>query len=201
MSPRPLLTSLAFLSSLAPGVLARSEVEGKLSTSWQFSEGDYERARDCLYAIEAQILRTLGFQTHVALPHPLCINYLQTLDAFQTSSEEGSAVAKRAFEHLNGALLSPQLVYLTHQPHALAVSAIYLAAREVEVKLPGVEWWEVFDVDREELGFLVVALRSIEGFAVQEREKWGSSKVPMTVAELREEVERREAEAEAEANV
>lgn len=189
VSPRQLLTSFKYLSSLAPGELARSEAEGKLSAEWHFTEGDYERARDRLYAIEAQILRTLGFQTHVALPHPLCINYLQTLDAFG-SPKDGSAVAKRGFEHLNSALLSPQLVYLTHQPHALAVSAIYLAAREAEVKLPGVEWWEVFDVDREELGFLVVALRSIEGFAVEEKRKWGRRKVPLTVAELQEEIER-----------
>lgn len=184
-----MLTTFCFLSSLPSGELATSEADGKLSSEWQLSEGDYERARDRLYAIEAQILRTLGFQTHVALPQPLCINYLQTLDAFG-SPEDGSAVAKRAFEHLNSALLSPQLVYLTHQPHALAVSAIYLAAREVDVKLPGVEWWEVFDVDREELGFLVVALRSIEGFAVEEMQKWGRRKAPVTVAELQEEVRR-----------
>lgn len=189
MSPRPLLTSFEFLSSLAPGEIARSEADGKLSAEWHFSEGDYERARDRLYSIEAQILRALGFQTHVALPQPLCINYLQTLDAFG-SPEEGSAVAKRAFEHLNSALLSPQLVYLTHQPHALAVSAIYLAAREVEVKLPGVEWWEVFDVDREELGFMVVALRSVEGFAEEERQKWVQKKAPLTVAGLQNEIER-----------
>lgn len=99
-------------------------------------------------------------------------------------------MAKRAFEHLNSALLSPQLLYLTHQPHALAVSAIYLAAREVDVKLPGVDWWEVFDVDREELGFLVVALRSVDGFAVEERQKWGKRKVPVTVMGLQEEIER-----------
>lgn len=66
--------------------------------------------------------------------------------------------------HLNGALLSPQLLYLTHQPNALAVAAIYLAARENDVKLPEGEWWEVFDVEREELGFLVVGMRSLEGW-------------------------------------
>lgn len=26
------------------------------------------------------------------------------------------------------------------------------------------EWWEVFDVDREDLGFLVVGMRSLEGW-------------------------------------
>jgi len=55
------------------------------------------------------------------------------------------------------------MLYLTHQPNALAVAAIYLAARQEEVSLPSVEWWEVFDVEREELGFLVVAFLSLEG--------------------------------------
>ncbi|KAJ8122214.1 hypothetical protein ONZ43_g1535 [Nemania bipapillata] len=29
--------------------------------------------------------------------------------------------------------------------------------------MPECPWWEVFDVDREELGFLVVGMRSLEG--------------------------------------
>lgn len=135
------------------------------------------------------MLRVLGFQTHVALPHALCINYIQTLQVFK--SPAGPSLAKRAIKLLNTALLSPQQLYLTHQPSALATAAIYLAAREEEVNLPEVEWWEVFDVDREELGFLVVALTSVEGFAAQEREVWGKRKVPLTVADLQAEVERR----------
>jgi cyclin L len=68
--------------------------------------------------------------------------------------------------------LSPQLLYLTHQPNALAVAAIYLAAKEVDVKLVDGNWWEVFDVEREDLGFLVLAFGSLEGFAAAEKEKW-----------------------------
>lgn len=125
----------------------------------------------------------------MALPHALCINYLQTLQVFKSSA--GPMLAKRAIKLLNTALFSPQQLYLTHQPSALATAAIYLAAREEGVNLPEVEWWEVFDVDREELGFLMVALTSVEGFAAQEREVWGKRKVPLTVAELQAEVERR----------
>lgn len=55
------------------------------------------------------------------------------------------------------------MLYLTHQPSSLATAAIYLAARETGVKMPDVEWWEVFDCDREELGFLVVGMKSLEG--------------------------------------
>jgi cyclin L len=153
------------------------------------SEGTYAARRTLLMRTEAFVLRVLSFQTHVALPHALSINYLQTLDAF--SNPQASAVAKRAFAHLNTVLLSPQLVYLTHQPNAIATSAIYLAAREMELKLPGDEWWEVFDTDREELGFLVVAMLSMHGFAAQEKAKWESRKVPLTVEEVEAELERR----------
>jgi hypothetical protein len=91
---------------------------------------------------------------------------------------------------LNAALFSPQLLYLTHQPNSLAVAAIYLAARETGAKLVDCEWWEVFDVEREELGFLVVAMRSMESFARAEEEKWMWRAVPMTVGEVEEEMKR-----------
>ena len=137
--------------------------------------------------MEATILRALGFQIHVALPHTIALTYLQTLG---TASAPAS---KRVFEHLNAALLSPQLLYVTHQPNSLAVAAIYLAARETGTKLVDTEWWEVFDVDREELGFLVVAMRSIEGFAKSEDDKWQGRPVPLTVAEVEDELKRRNA--------
>jgi len=129
-------------------------------------------------------LRALGFDTHVALPHAISLTYLQTLGV------QSPSVAQRVFEHLNSALLSPQLLYITHQPNALAVAAIYLASREEGVKLVDEEWWQVFDVDREELGFLVVAMRSTEGFARAEREKWKGRTMPMVVDEVEAEIER-----------
>lgn len=119
-------------------------------------------------ALEARILYTLSFDTHVALPHPLAVTYLQTLDFCNHQPREN--LARRAVEYLNTALLSPQLLYLTHQPNMLAVAAIYVAARDVGARMPESEWWEVFDVEREELGFLVVAMRSLEGWVRKQRE-------------------------------
>ncbi|KAF2208052.1 hypothetical protein CERZMDRAFT_49990 [Cercospora zeae-maydis SCOH1-5] len=188
VSARQVLTAFQYLSKLSPDKMSSAHDELKLTALWHYSEGLYEAERQYLYEIEAHILRVLGFQTHVALPHALCINYLQTMDAFQSGA--GKAVARVAFKHLNSALLSPQLLYLTHQPSALATAAIYLAAREGSVKLPEVEWWEIFDVDREELGFLVVALRSVEGFALAEKQKWSGRRIPWTVDELKAEVEK-----------
>ncbi|KAK3703129.1 hypothetical protein LTR37_014606 [Vermiconidia calcicola] len=189
-SPRQVLTVVAYLDNIRPDydAIATGDQPSD-SINWHLSEGDYETARDRLYKIESSILRVLGFQTHVALPYTLCINYLQALEVFNSSS--GPVVAKRAFAHLTSALLSPQLLYLTHQPSAVATAAIYLAARQSELKLPETEWWEVFDVDREELGFLVVAMQSLEGYATEEKTQWGRRKVPLTVDDLQCDLERR----------
>jgi hypothetical protein len=70
------------------------------------------------------------------------------------------------------------------------MAAIYLAAKEVNIKLPEVEWWEVFDTDREELGFLVVGMLSVESFAEEERMKWEGRRVPLSVEELEAEMKR-----------
>jgi cyclin L len=113
---------------------------------------------------------------------------LQTLDVF--SGNKGKRVAKRAVQYLNTALLSPQMLYLTHQPCALATAAIYLAAREEGVRLPEVEWWEVFDVEREELGFLVVGMGSLEGVVRREVGRWGEGVGMISREMVREELKR-----------
>lgn len=136
--------------------------------SYCVSEGSYEREREKIFLCESLILSSIGFDVHVALPHTLALTYLQALGV---SSE---MLANRVLEHLNSSLLSPQLLYLTHQPNALAVAAIYLAAKEVGVKLVDGNWWEVFDVDREDLGFLVLAFGSLEGFVIAEEQKWNN---------------------------
>ncbi|ESZ97433.1 hypothetical protein SBOR_2122 [Sclerotinia borealis F-4128] len=144
-------------------------------SSYYLSESAYISYRTRLLNIEGQVLNALGFNTHVALPHPLAITYLQTLDIFSPVHKKGSGkeMAKKTIRYLNTALLSPQMLYLTHQPCALAVAAIYLAAKEEGVKMPEEEWWEVFDVEREELGFLVVGMRSLEGVTRKGKEIFG----------------------------
>lgn len=188
-SPRSVLNVYAFLLSKDASPLWFVNTKGcphkPSPETYYLSEGGYQTERSVLFRMESVVLRTLGFNTHVALPHTIALTYLETLGATTP------AVAQRVFEHLNAALLSPQLLYITHQPNALAVAAIYLSAREVGAKLVDGEWWEVFDVDREELGFLVVAMRSMEGFAVAEKEKWKSRPIPLVVDEVEAEIERR----------
>lgn len=184
MSPRSVINVYAYLSSIRsqPDSLAAPE-------SYYVSQGTYQIRRDILFKHELIILRHLGFQLHVSLPYTLCINYLQTLEVFLAPDKsQAAAVARRAFAYLNTALLSPQLLYLTHQPPALAVASIYLAARDEKLKLPEEEWWEVFDCDREELGFLAVGMLSLENFAQMERKRWSERLVPLTLPELEREM-------------
>lgn len=190
-SPRSVLNVYTFLLSQDASPLwfvnpRGAPAQPPPAETYILTEGGYQSARPVLLRIESVILRTLGFDTHVALPHTIALTYLQTLGATRP------AVARRVIEHLNTALLSPQLLYVTHQPNALAVAAIYLTAREEGVKLVDGEWWEVFDVDREELGFLVVGMRSTEGFVRSETERWRNKAIPMVVDEVEAEIERRQ---------
>ncbi|KAK2802689.1 hypothetical protein FQN49_008890 [Arthroderma sp. PD_2] len=196
VSPRSVLNVYTYLlsstASPLPFVNPDGAPERPSPETFYLSEGSYQIERQNLTKVESAILRTSSFHTRVVLPHTIALTYLQTLKV------SSSSVATRTFAHLNAALLSPQLLYLTHQPNALAVSAIYLAAREQGVKIVDSEWWEVFDVDREELGFLVVAMKSMDGFARAEHDVWQGRAVPLTVGGIEREISRRQQAATAE---
>lgn len=191
-SPRSVLNAYAYLLSKEASPLwfiNPSGVAGKPKPeTYYVSEGGYQAQRLVLLKTESIILRTLGFNTHIVIPHTIALTYLQTINA------ASSALAQRVFEHLNASLLSPQLLYVTHQPNALAVAAIYIASRQVGVKLAEDEWWEVFDVDREELGFLVVAMNSMEGFAKSEKETWSGRPIPLIVGDVEKEIRQRQSQ-------
>ena len=196
-SPRSVLNVYAYLLSSVSPLRHSSKAPLKPDPeAYYLSEGSYHAARVTLLQTESILLRSISFITQVILPHHLALTYLQTLGVLPpTPTEKSTALAVRTLAHLNTALLSPQMLYLTHQPPSLAVAAIYLAAREVGVKLANTEWWEVFDVDREELGFLVVALSSCDGWLQVEKEKWKGRGCPMSLEELETEIKILEAEA------
>ncbi|KZF22924.1 hypothetical protein L228DRAFT_261042 [Xylona heveae TC161] len=188
-TPRNVLNVYSYLLSDSSNLLSPADSKTRDPEAYYLSEGTYYSQRTQLFQTERKLAFAMGLQTHVALPYTIAINYLQALDTF--GQPKSNALAQRTFAHLNTALLSPQMLYLTHQPPALATAAIYLAARELDIKLPDDNWWEAFDTDREELGFLVVGMRSVEGFAVSEKEKWGRRSVPLTVEAIDAELEAR----------
>lgn len=192
-SPRSVLNVYAYIhSSLAlnhsPSPTAGSKPHAE---SYYLTEGEYQHTCAILMRSESILLRSISFTTNVVLPHRLALTYLQTLGVLpSTPSPKSRALAARTLAHLNTTLLSPQLLYLTHQPAALAVASIYLAARETGVKLSTCEWWEVFDVDREELGFLVVGLQSCGGWIADEKKRWSEQHCPITIEELEAEIKK-----------
>ncbi|KAL8817705.1 MAG: hypothetical protein Q9223_003517 [Gallowayella weberi] len=187
-TPRSICNVYAYLMS-APTREAFPRPPAQDPESYYLSEGSYHSARVLLLQAETIVLRTLSFNTKVILPHHIALTYLQTLGVFPpTPSLQSHALAARTLRLLNLALFSPQIPYITHPPATLAVAAIYLAAREVGVKLPSNEWWEIFDVDREDLGFLVVAFQSCESWIKGEREKWHGRICPLSVDEVESEL-------------
>ena len=168
-SPRDVSNVYAYLLSRDAALFSSEKPATNDPGSYYQSEAEYFAFHNQVLALEARIFTALSFDTHVSLPHPLAITYLQTLDFLNQPSR--TAISARTLQYLNTALLSPQLLYLTHQPHALATAAIYAAARDVGAKMPRCEWWDVFDVDREDLGFLVVGMRSLEGWVRKRREE------------------------------
>ncbi|KAJ2891166.1 Cyclin-L2 [Zalerion maritima] len=182
---------------------------------YYLTDTDYLNFQTVVLGLEQKILSAVGYDTHVALPHGLAITYLQALDflglpsessspssssspspspSTGTTAKEGTAaktkttrqdLSRNTIAYLNTSLLSPQLLYLTHSPSSLAAAAIYSAAKDLDVKMPECSWWEVFDVEREELGFLVVGMRSLEGWVrekVSEREEDGGLGAGISVA-------------------
>lgn len=165
-SPRSVINVFALLTSptasplpfINPASTATTSLD---PSSYYITEGTFAALRLQLFNTESYLLAALGFNLHVSLPHPLALTYLSALGI-----TNHKRLARRVIEHLNAALMSPQWLYLTCQPNVLAVGAVYLAAREVGVKLvEGVAWWECFDVGREELGFVIVGMGGVG--------KWG----------------------------
>ncbi|GAC75238.1 cyclin L [Moesziomyces antarcticus T-34] len=141
-----------------------------------YNSGEYERLRECAMVAEMQILKRLGFNVQVVLPHALLPNYLQALglassdlqispkirarrppDNAKRGDTEPSLLrmsfAQFAWSFLNDALQTPVLCLFG--PHVVACAAIALAADLCvpRVKLPvdPAPWWLVFDASEPEI--------------------------------------------------
>ena len=76
-----------------------------------------------------------------------------------------------------------------HTPPTLACTAIFLTARELQLKLPG-GWMEVFDVDIQDV---VHAAAHLKVFYHEEEKRVGIQ-VPITLDELEEYLRKKRAE-------
>jgi hypothetical protein len=104
---------------------------------------------------ERYVLRELGFEIGLVLHHPhkfilQYTNYLMQDNADQSSEAPKQELARKAWGYLNDSMRTP---LCCHMPaHAIAVGAIALAARNLDLPLPKAPpWWEAFDVQEENL--------------------------------------------------
>jgi hypothetical protein len=184
--PRNIINVTTYLlktPSASPISSKEAPADVDLDEACYVDEHTYLYHRTRLLDMETEILKALGYQTHTALPYALTINYVQTLDCLT------KPLLLRCFGYLTDALLSPSMLYLTHQPNALAAAALYLAARDEKVKLPE-GWWEIFDVEREDLGFLVAGMKGVEEFVRSQVDAWGD-RIPWDEKELEAVVRKR----------
>lgn len=103
----------------------------------------YRRWKYSLYKLELVILCNLGYRLKFEHPHKFILNYINVLEADEK-------VAQKAWSYLNDSLRLPSIIDI--KPEVLACSAIFLAARHLQVKLPDSPPWHLlFDVTREEI--------------------------------------------------
>ncbi|KAI0273798.1 cyclin-like protein [Gloeopeniophorella convolvens] len=103
--------------------------------------------KEALVVSEMQILKRLGFDVQVVLPYGTLVNYMRLLGL--TSREDA---VSRAWGYLNDALQTP--VYALYAVPTVVSAAILLTARQLGISLPSTPpncWWELFDVDWEDL--------------------------------------------------
>lgn len=131
-----------------------------------YSDAYYD-AKDALVVAEIQILKRLGFDIEVNLPHALMINYVQLLGIAHENLEvagESKTAAQVAWNYLNDAYVdlgSPSLhtaVYCLFPPHVIAGASIYLLTLEpnllhapIALPMEPMPWWTLFDITKDEL--------------------------------------------------
>ncbi|KAL1920926.1 uncharacterized protein VTP21DRAFT_11561 [Calcarisporiella thermophila] len=120
----------------------------------QFSQIFYDM-KNAMIVSEMHILKRLGFDVHVRLPYGLMFNYLQVLEL-----ESHKELPQRAWNYLNDGLRTN--IYVCYQPPTIASAVIWLAARELGVKLPtNPPWWEVFDTTLEDMQVIAIRLKRL----------------------------------------
>lgn len=113
------------------------------------AEQRYEIWAAGVLSCEGVLLRELGFELYIDLPHAFILHFLNYLhprieEAPPAEQRTWGELRQRSWNALNDALLSPRLMFAFH-PHVLACGAIVVAASLLSLPLPH-EWWMLFDV-------------------------------------------------------
>ena len=106
---------------------------------------EFEDMKEDLIRKERHMLREFGFVVKMEHPHKFVLNYLQILDL-----AESKELTQKAVNHTNDSLQTTLCVRFNAE--TIACASIYLAARNMKVRLPeNPQWWLLFDVVLEDI--------------------------------------------------
>jgi hypothetical protein len=141
-----------------PYLLADTRHQGKHVDYPPNAEGIMSQAQE-LAEGEMEILAALSFDTKVVLPYSLAMSYLQVLGLGSNDRMCGLT-----WTLVNDAIRCCPYLMITHQPNVVAVGCIVVAAAQLNLVVSEQDgWWEIFDVDSEDMGHCMVVV--LDGMA------------------------------------
>ncbi|KAG5440029.1 hypothetical protein PCK2_000637 [Pneumocystis canis] len=134
--------------------------KGKPIIVHEYFDQIFYTTRDQILVAEITLLSSLGFDTFVELPYALAIHYLQILDLIHHT-----AISQKVWSYINDALCTT-LPCIQTAP-SIAVGCIFMATRDEKIQLPSA-WWEIFDVEVEDIEYIAACITS---FYIQEEKR------------------------------
>lgn len=116
---------------------------------------EYLETKHDVVRAERHILRELSFEVGLLLDHPhkYVLQYIKALKC-------SNVVAQKAWNYLNDSMRTP--LCCMFEPHKIAATSIYLAARSLGIKLvTDPPWWEAFDTDVEDMQCIAGTLMTL----------------------------------------
>lgn len=150
MAHAALLTTIK-LHEIQPDIASSSKISSVLQfisnrgTEIVSFNPDHELSPSTDY--EMELLATLNFDTTLLLPHSFALSYIQLLKLYQFDK-----FSQTLWAYLNDAIRTTQ-IFIIHHPNVIAAACIMLTATELNITIsPNSEWWNLFDVESEDLG-------------------------------------------------
>mmetsp|Transcript_19039 Transcript_19039/g.34427 ORF Transcript_19039/g.34427 Transcript_19039/m.34427 type:complete len:331 (+) Transcript_19039:83-1075(+) len=122
------------------------------------SKQEYADLKLEILRAERHILKELGFAVALLLEHPhkFVLPFVNSLFGKDLRQD----IAQKAWAYLNDAMRTN--LCCTHKPHQLAVASIYLAARQMGIKMPqNPPWWSPLDTEASDLRLISRAILSL----------------------------------------
>lgn len=118
----------------------------------------YLEMKEDILKAEQAILRELGFIIHAEHAHKFVFYYIRVLLA-RGFNEQYPELAQRAWNYAND--LYRSTICLKFRPNVLACGAIFLASRDLKIPLPEPTWWELFDVQKDQVYEVATGILSL----------------------------------------